>query len=205
MTKPVVRAIALALLCMTGLSQLPSSAAPFDTVESLSDKSLTSYQKVYIAPVTIQLKERSPKHNTLRRRNSSNRDQRLVSQDTQNLKASELHADLKRSFAEKFTLVDAPANDVLTVETEITRLIPSRPTLAERREGVISVNPAGSISAGGASYNVVISVADNPIYNIQEKYKSSLSDNIVRVGIWQDTDRSFDQFSKQLARFVSKN
>lgn len=205
MSKLPLRVIALASLCMAGLSQVTSTAAPFDKVENKSETSLATYQKVYIAPVTIKLAEPATRLRTLRRRASTSRDQRIISQQTQDLKAAELHTDLKRSFSKNFTVVNSPASDVLTVAVEITRLIPSRPTVEERSRGIAAVSGAGSISAGGASYSVVLSTADEELYSIQEQYRSSLSDNIVRVTIWQDTDHSFNQFSKKLARFVKNN
>lgn len=205
MTNFKLSLLALATLGAASVVAPAATAAPFDQVEVRSEAQLATYQKVYIAPVTISLEE--PDANLLSQRRTSQylQSQRPVSADAQARKSDDLYADLTRTFAKDFTLVDEPGPDVLTIAAEITRLIPSRPTAEERKRGVGSPEFANSVSPGGVDYNVMFSSGDEAIIEIEEASRSSLSDGYARVNVWHDVDRSFDRFSRQLAKFVKDN
>jgi hypothetical protein len=176
-------------------------AGPFDAVSLASDTSLATYEKVYIAPVNVDFGDQP-----IRRNIRDLRGLRPVSDRDQALKADDLADDLQREFGKRYILVDAPGEDVLTVETTLTKLVSSRPTIADRRDASVNLD-FRSIYAGGADYLVTLREGDQLIGTIEENHtrNTSLNDGRVRAGIWQDADRSFSQFSRQLARYVQKN
>lgn len=206
MSKRTFRTLALATTLTVGFSLPTASAAPFDTVDVRSETQLATYQKVYIAPVAISLDEPATNLLSQRSRSQNIASQRPVSAEAQTRKSDDLHADLTRTFSKDFVVVDAPGADVLTVSAEITRLIPSRPTPEERKRGVGSPVFANSVSPGGVDYNVQISSgSEEAIIQIEESSRSSLNDGYARINVWHDVDRSFDRFSRQLAKFVKSN
>ena len=205
MSKLPLRLVALASLCAMSAACITASAAPFDSIESSREAPLATYQKVFIAPVEVTIEDIRSELLTARRRNSRTSRQQIVSEETKARKAVDLYEDLTWQFSRNFTIVDAPASDVLTISAEITNLISSRPTAEQQRRGVGQLVFNGSVAAGGADYIVTISSADEQIVIIEESYRSNLNDNIPRVGIWQDVDESFKKFSRQLARYVKNN
>lgn len=197
--------LALALAGTASLMAPSAAAAPFDKVEVSSQTQLATYQKVYIAPVSISLEEPTASLLAQRRRSAYISGQRPISEDTQTRKSSDLYDDLRRTFAKDFVLVDGPGQDVVTISAEITKLIPSRPTHAERNRSVGSLDYGRSVSAGGVDYTVVMSTGSEPVISIRDSFRASLSDGVPRNSVWHDVDRSFDRFSRQLARFVKAN
>ena len=200
-----LRPLLLAAALVMAPTFAPASAAPFDSIEASTEQTLATYQKVYIAPVEITLETPNLDLLTSRRRSSYQGSQTPVSDEDQARKAADLHTQLTRSFAEHYTIVDAPAGDVLVISAEITKLLASRPTPEQRRRGVGSLSFGSSVSAGGVDYTVQIGSADEVFYNIQEDYRSNLNDSFPRTSVWQDADDSFRRFSRQLVRFVRNN
>lgn len=200
------RPIIAACFIVIGLTTLPVSAAgPFDVIDVQTEVTLASYQKVYIAPVEITLEDAEFNVLSIRKRGDFGSEQRPAADHNLSQKAEDLHKKLIRAFKRDFTIVDAPGEDVLTIEAEITKLIPSRPTGKQRSSSLAKVTFAGSVMAGGVDYNVVLGSGETSLYNIRESHRSSLSDNIPRNSVWQDADASFSRFSRQLARFVKDN
>ncbi len=192
-----------ALMLTSSLASV--SAEPFESIEITSEQVLSSYQKIHIAPVEVTLVDDEPKLLAERRRSSYVRSQPPVDERDQARKAEDLHKQLTHRFASQFTLVSSPAEDVLTISTKITRMLPSRPTSGQRRRGVGALGFGSSVSAGGVDYAVTMSASGVQFYSITESYRSNLNDGLPRTGVWQDADRSFDRFSRQLLHFVRSN
>lgn len=203
------RPLFLAAALLSAPAFAPASAATFDRVEPNAEtgttQTLATFQKIYIAPVAINLEAPEPNLLSARRRSSYAGSQPPVSDEEQARKAGDLHQQLTRTFARHFTIVDTPASDALTVSAKITRLLASRPTGEQRKRGTGALDFGRSVSAGGAAYTVTLSATDETLYTIEEDYRSNLNDNLPRTGVWQDADDSFRRFSKQLARFVRNN
>lgn len=192
------------ILVFAGATLALASAAhagPFDDVSLTSDTSLATYEKIYIAPVSVDFGDQP-----IRRNIRDLRGLRPVTDSDQARRADDLADDLQREFGKRYVLVDAPGEDVLTVETTLTNLVSSRPTIADRRDASVNLD-FRSIYAGGADYLVTLREGDQLIGTIEENHthNSSSNDGRVRVGIWQDVDRSFSRFSRQLARYVQQN
>ena len=199
MTLSLKRTLTLAAATLTLASV--AHAGPFDTVTLETDAPLSGYEKVYIAPVTVDFGDQR-----IRRSIRDFSGLRPVSERDQARKSEDLVEDLQREFGKRYVLVDGPGEDVLTVETILTRLVSTRPTLADL--GGANVNLSfQSVYAGGANYQVTLREGDALIGIIEEDQtrQNSLNDGRPRVGIWQDADRSFNRFSRQLARYVEKN
>ncbi len=178
---------------------LPACASgPFDTVEVASPATLAAFDKVHIAPVMVMLDPET------RRNVRDIRSERPVSEADQRRQAEELREDLIRAFGESFELAEAPGPGVLTVEATITRLVSTRPTIADASSVTVGLD-FDSLYAGGADYEVTLREADTVLATIADASQTSLNDQRPRVGVWQDADRMHGEFSRQLARYVSKN
>ncbi|MEM6899673.1 MAG: DUF3313 family protein [Pseudomonadota bacterium] len=187
-----------AALFLTAAMTSPALAAPFDEITKTVDDTLASYESVYIAPVQLDLPEDT------RRTVRDIRSPRPVTERDQTRRAERLQRDLTRAFGNNFELVDAPGEDVLTVETTLTGLRSTRPTLADQIAEV-QLDFGSTVYAGGADYAVRLSEADTVLVEIEESDKSNLNDGRPRVGTWQDADRSSRLFSSRLARYVRDN
>ncbi len=199
MTLSLKRTLALAAATLTLASV--AHAGPFDTVTLETDTPLSSYEKVYIAPVTVDFGDQR-----IRRSIRDIRGLRPVSERDQARKSGDLAEDLQREFGKRYILVDAPGDDVLTVETTLTQLVSTRPTLADAR--LTNANLSfQTVYAGGANYQVTLREGEQVIGVIEDNQtrNNNLNDGRPRVGIWQDADRSFNRFSRQLARYIEKN
>lgn len=197
-------ALAASALLATGVS-LPAHAGPFDTLEtSETAVALSEYEAVYIAPVVMDLKFDAQFRNVRRIQRPDPDESRPMSDSEIERKANDLHKDLGQALGKQMTIVDAPGEGVLTVEATVTRILPSRPTQEELGRRV-SLQFAGSISAGGANINVALSENGASLAQIGENYKGNLNDGFPRVSMWQDADRAYDRFSKKLARYIKKN
>ena len=58
--------------------------------------------------------------------------------------------------------------------------------------------------AGGAALNVRLSRDGSDVAVLQDRYTGTFGDGTPRIGIWQDTDRAFTQWSRQLPRWVEQ-
>lgn len=190
-------AIAVAASCL--VAPLSASAAPFDKIEKQSTLSLSNFQKVYIAPVTVALDEEN-----VRRSVRDIRSDRPVRQRDQELKAEDTYDDLVQAFERKnFTLVDAPGADVLTVSTTITGMDSSRPSLADYDTSInLSFN---SVYAGGGEFMTQLSQGDTILASITDEQTTSLNDGRPRIGVWQDFDRVSARFARKLAKYAQSN
>ncbi len=176
-------------------------AGPFDTINLEVETPLSGYEKVYIAPVEVDFGDEPIRRNT-----RDLRGLRPVSEADKTRKAKDLQEDLQREFGKNFELVEAPGDDVLTVKTTLTKLISTRPTIADFNSSNLGLD-FRSVYLGGASYEITLREGEQLVGTIEENQTrvGSFNDGQPRVGIWQDTDRSFNRFSRQLARYVKKN
>ena len=198
MTSFIKRAIALT--AATTMVAAAAHAAPFDAIDRATDAPLTTYEKVYIAPVEVDLSE-----HRIRRNLRDTRGVRPVSERDQMSKAEDFAEDLERVFGKKYTLVDAPGEDVLTIEATLTKLVSTRPTTADfRNQTGLSFS---SLYVGGADYQINLIGGETLIAAIEEKQSrdGNFNDGRPRVAIWADADYSFNKFSRQLVHYVQNN
>lgn len=192
------RSLILGFALATGLAAPTAIAAPFDTIETSQNVQLSKFEKVYITPVRVELDDTKVRRN-IRDINSD----RPVSDADKKRKAQDSYEDIVRAFGKKFELADAPGPDVLTVETIITKLTSSRPTLADFDLNVsLSFD---SVYAGGADFKVLLSQNEAILAEITDSTRNNLNDGLPRIAIWQDYDRVSDRFAKKLAKYVTRN
>ncbi|MEO0882489.1 MAG: DUF3313 family protein [Pseudomonadota bacterium] len=194
--------VALGMISLAGLDT--AQAQRFDTIEKSGDITLNTYGQVYIAPVKVALEPEKVRRRGISRNPNRNADPNsILSDEDLEFNAGRLHHDLVNAFGKNFTLVEEPGEGVLTVDTTITRLVSTRPTAKELgRTG--GLDPL-SIGAGGASYLVELKEGETPLVTIAERDQSTLNDGVPRFGIWQDAERSFNRFSRNLARYTKRN
>lgn len=190
------------LLRMAGLALLaaaagfaPTGAGAFDTAAVTADKPLSSFDRVYIAPVNVAL--------DLRRANSRYGGDRPVSDKVAAEKARDFQEDLTDAFGNSFALAPEPGPGVLTVEASLTWLQSTRPTADD-----LSDRPGlslASVYAGGAAMSVVLSEAGAPLAELSDRYVSTFSDGTLHIGVWQDADRAFSRWARQLVSFIEEN
>lgn len=190
----IVPALILSLL----LSSASANAAPFDTIKRIDTVELSNFEKVYVAPVAVDLADKEVRRN-IRDIHSD----RPVSDRDKARKAQDAYEDIVRALGKKFEVVDTPAPDVLTVEATVTRLTSTRPTL-EDYSTIIGLN-FSSVYAGGADFNVRLKQGETLIADISDSYQTNFNDGRPRIGIWQDYDRVSKQFARKLARYVERN
>lgn len=200
MTTKILKPIAAVALAALLGNSFTAQAAPFDKITVENTVELSSFEKVYIAPVQVELDETTFRRQLRRSGNT----QRPVSESDQARRAEEAHEDLVQAFTKReFTLVDAPGEDVLTVETVLTRLDSTRPTIADFSEQIsLSFQ---SVYAGGADFDIRLSQNDTPIAQIDENVRTFLNDGRPRVGVWQDTDYATRRVARKLAKYVRNN
>jgi len=147
MQSKIYRLIALATaLGFASLAPI-ANASPFDQLEMRQTIPLAGFQKVYIAPVQVELANTKVRVTTRDIRNP-----RPVSDRDKDRRAIETHKHMVHAFSKNFEIVDTPTDDALIVEAVITKLTSSRPTIADTR-GNVSLN-FSSIYAGGADFDV---------------------------------------------------
>ena len=157
---------------------------------------LSNVQSVHVAPVAVELPAAT------RRAGARGDEPRPVAARDAEAKAAELTAALRRGFAKDFTVVDAPGPGVLVIEATLTRLEASRPTMADyHREPGLGFE---SVYAGGAAVNIRLSRDGSDVAVLQDRYTGTFGDGTPRIGIWQDTDRAFTVWSRQLPRWVEQ-
>jgi len=182
------------LLLALALIALPSLA--FDQAQVMQPAALADVRSVHIVPVAVELPAAA------RRGDRRGDAPRPVTVRDAEAKAAELTAALRRGFAKDFTVVDAPGPGVLVIETTLTRLEASRPTMADyHREPGLGFE---SVYAGGAAVDVRMTRDGSDIAVLKDRYVGSFSDGSPRIGVWQDTDRAFSQWSRQLPVWVAQ-
>lgn len=182
--------IALALAFSAG------SAQGFDKAAVPQPAALAGVEAVYVAPVALDLPEAGNRYD---RRGDKPR--AVLPRDAE-AQAERLHAALRRGFDRDFTLADAPGAGVLVVEATLIGLASSRPTMADlQREPGISFE---SVYAGGASLRVRMHRDGRDVAMIEDQYVGTFADGQPRIGIWQDADRAYSMWSRQLPSFVEQ-
>jgi len=186
MRKPLL--LALALIAMPALA--------FDQAQVMQPAALANVRSVHIAPVVVDLPAAD------RRAGARGDAPRPVAPRDAEAKAADLTTALRRGFEKDFTVVDAPAPGVLVVEATLTRLEASRPTMADyHREPGLGFE---SVYAGGAAVDVRLSRDGSDLAVLKDRYVGSFGDGSPRIGVWQDTDRAFSLWSRQLPAWVAQ-
>jgi hypothetical protein len=181
----------IALPCL--LAALPALA--FQQVEVKAPGALAGVQQVHVAPAAVEL----PEAKRFDRRGDSPRP--VLERDAE-ARAADLVAALRRGFERNFTVVDAPGPGVLVVQPTLTRLDASRPTMADyQREPGLSFE---SVYAGGAAVRFRLERDGQEVAVLEDRYMGSFSDGAPRIGVWQDADRAFSMWSRQLPRWVEQ-
>lgn len=174
----------------------PAAAGSFDAESIVGDTDLSSFESVYIAPVTANLDldvAAFPR----------NGGDRPVDASDVAEKAADFHDELTEAFSRSFSLADAPGPGILTIEVTLTDLEASRPTMADyRRAPGLSF---ASVYAGGGEMTAVLSENGVTIAEVSDRFTSYLSDERARAGVWSDADRAFDRWARNLVEFVEEN
>lgn len=111
--------------------------------------------------------------------------------------------ELARDFAKRGISLSDTASTTLRVTIEDAK--PNRPTFRQlSRDTSLSFQSYG---IGGAEVSAeIISPSGEIIGRADYRYYSSLNDHLLRpIGIWQDTKRAFDRFSKKLSKKIAAN
>lgn len=175
----------------------PAFSAPFDKIQGDTEAALAGFEKVYIAPVKVELADKRVRRSIIDRNSP-----RPVSQSDKALKAQDAYEDIVRAFSKKFQIVEAPGSDVLTVEAVVTKLISSRPTLEDyNQQATLNFQ---SVYAGGADFDVRLLQGDAVLVEISDSNRTSFNDGRPRIGIWQDYDYVSNRFARKLARYVQQ-
>ena len=192
------RPLIVALTLVAGSATPTAIAAPFDTIETLQTVPLSSFEKVYIAPVRVELEDTK-----VRRNIRDTRSDRAVSDVDKERKARDSHKDIVNAFSKKFEIADAPGPDILTVETIVTRLSSTRPTLEDFNLNVsLSFK---SVYIGKADFKVLLRQDDTVLAEIKDSASGNFNDGFPRISTWQDYDRLSDRFARKLAKYVARN
>lgn len=182
---------------LLGLALVALPALAFDETQVLRPDALAGVQAVYVAPVALDLP--APASRFERQRGEGER--AILPRDAQ-AKADDLAAALRRGLDREFSIADAPDPGVLVVEPTLTRLASSRPTMADYRE-----TPGlgfESAYAGGAAVSLRLVRDGQEVAVLKDRYVGTFSDGTPRVGIWQDADRAFSSWSRQLPTFIGE-
>ncbi len=191
----MTRRTAAVLFSLAALAA-PLSVSAFDEAVVRNPAALANVQSVFVAPAVLELPEGA--HRFDRRSGEP----RAVSPRDAESKAADLVALLKRGFAKDFTLANAPGPGVLVITPTLQTLESSRPTLADyNREPGLSHE---SVFAGGATLSVRMERDGEEVATLKDRYQGSFGDGSIRIGVWQDTDRAFDMWSRQLPRWVEQ-
>jgi len=176
------------------LAALPALASAFDHVRIDDPAALQGVRQVYVAEVALDLPE--PVHRFALR---SGEPRPVRPQDAAS-RATALGTALRRSLDRDFELVAAPGPGVLVLRPTLEGLASSRPTFADfDRQPGLSFR---SYYAGGASVRLQLERDGHPVGEISDRYTGSLADGMPRVGIWQDADRAFSRWARQLPAVV---
>jgi len=196
-----IRLITLAAITALATAASPAIAAPFDSLSlTQEDKSFSTYEKVYIAPIEMELDQRE----TPKRPKFSSRRDPYVPQDDQAKKAADLYDTLSITFSKHFEVVAEPGPGILTISPKLTRLVPSRLTLSARAT-TLGRDVNRTVYAGGATFDVTLSEGETVLASLEDRYATSFADETPRVSFWQDADEAFGFFSSKLSRYIRKN
>ena len=176
------------------LAALPAAALAFDQVRIADPTALQGVRQVYVAEVALDLPE--PTHRFALRSGEP----RPVRPQDAAAQAAALGAALQRGLGRDFELVAAPGPGVLVVRPTLDGLASSRPTFADfDRQPGLSFR---SFYAGGASLRLQLERDGRPVAEISDRYTGSLADGMPRIGVWQDSERAFSRWSRQLPEVV---
>ena len=171
-------------------------ALAFDDKKVSNPAALSGVERVFVAPTAVDLPAATSR---FERRHGGVRP--VLPRDAE-ARAADLTADLKRGFRRGFELVDAPGPGVLVVEPTLTRLESSRPTMADfQQEPGLGFE---STFAGGAAVTLRLVRDGEEVAVLQDRYSGSFADGQPRIGVWQDADRAFSRWSRQLPAFVAQ-
>ncbi len=184
--------------CTTVETGAGSFAKGFDSASLSPDANLASYDKVYIAPVKFDA--------SLLQRDRPSRfgsEPRRVSQKDLNDRADYLERQLAREIGKTRTLVDAPGSDVLTIETRLSEVQSSAPTMTDYSdEPGLS---ARSIYAGGAAVSFTMRDSTGAVLaSLDDEYQARFNDRPRPTGIWSDANDAFRKWAKNVARAISR-
>lgn len=195
----LLRKGAAAFVILSASMALPAAAgaASFDNVTLTTDRQLSGFESVYIAPVKADL------NLDVRPFDRSGYGDRPISDRDIGDKIADFQRNLERAFSKSFTLADAPGPGVLTVEATLTDLASTRPTLADYSHK-ISLD-FRSVYAGGAEVTFVLSEDGDVLATIGDRNFGSFADGRPRVGVWEDADYSFGSWSRRLVKFIQQN
>mgnify|MGYP002777080685 CR=1 FL=1 len=191
MSRSIPRRTALVLAAALALP-----AAAFDQTQVLQPAALADVQRVHVAPAVTDLP--APQ----RRFDPRRQQPRPVEARDAEAKAADFTAALRRGFDRDFELVDAAGPGVLVVEPTLTRLESSRPTMADFRD-----QPGlgfESVYAGGAAVRLRLVRDGVEVAVIEDRYSGTFADGQPRIGIWQDADRAFSMWSRQVPNWVAQ-
>lgn len=176
------------------LAALPAAALAFDQVRIADPAALQGVRQVYVAEVALDLPE--PAHRFALRSGEP----RPVRPQDAAAQAAALGAALRRGLDRDFELVTAPGPGVLVLRPTLDGLASSRPTFADfDRQPGLSFR---SFYAGGASLRLQLERDGRPVAEISDRYTGSLADGMPRIGVWQDSERAFSRWSRQLPEVV---
>ncbi len=179
------------------LALIAAPALAFDEAQVLQPGALSGLQAVFVTPTTLALPE--PTGRWERQRGFGSRP--ITTRDAQ-ARADDLTTALRRGIDQRFELVDAPGPGVLVVEPTLTRLEASRPTMADfHQQPSLSFQ---SMYAGGAAVTLRLSRDGEVVAVIEDRYQGSFIDGQPRIGVWQDADRAFSRWSRQLPTFLDE-
>ena len=191
--KPVFAALALASVsaCATG----GYGPSVFDSASVADSKTLSSVDRVYVAPVGFDL-EPFVRSSSLAGRNGDG--QRPVSDRDLEALAKRFQADMTRALEAKgLTVIDAAQPGAATVSAVLTRVDSSRPSFAD-----LSDNPglsAQSLYSGGGAVTITVDVDGSTVATFSDSERESISNRPPAVGIWEDLYRDFDVWAAGLA------
>lgn len=182
---------------LLALAQIAMPALAFDQAQVMQPAAMADVRSVHIVPVAVEL----PAATTRRGDRRGDAPRPVAARDAET-KAADLTAALRRAFAKDFTVVEAPGPGVLVIEATLTRLEASRPTMADcHREPGLGFE---SVYAGGAAMDVRLSRDGSDVAVLKDRYVGSFGDGTPRIGVWQDTDRAFSLWSRQLPSWVAQ-
>jgi len=179
---------------------LAPAHAQFDQISISPDleRPLSSYERVYIAPVAVSLPE--PADRFQRRRGIG---RRPVSEKDQQAKAVDFQMELEQVLGRDFEIAAQPGPGVLEVRATLTELQSSRPTMADVQD--VPNLDFQSVYTGRADMVIELLEADTGLATIQDSYVASFNDGVPRTGVWQDVDFAFSRWARQLRRYLKRN
>jgi len=186
--KPIFAAVAAALAgCVS------AGVNVFDQAD-VNAGALEGVRSAYVAPVEVRLDAFVPR--TLAR--TSRDGQRRVSEADQARLADDLKTEIERALAARgVALLDAPADGAASVRAVLTEANSSRPSFGE-----LSGDPslsAQSVYAGGGAVEIVVEIDGETVASFADENRTTLGDEVPRVGIWQDLERDFERWAAGLA------